>query len=587
MDQHAIEDLDIYVKKTVRLSLAGAHLEFDVSQSLFSSHQVDLGTLHLLRTLEDHRLEDGAKVLDLGCGYGPLGLTLGRLNPGTQIHMVDRDALAVAFAQRNARAQIPPLGPPPMGGDISSLPPGGGELEGGSILAYGSLGYDDVQARDFDLIVSNIPGKAGATVIRAMLLDARAFLAPGGMVAVVVVSPLEELVSTTLATPDVEVLLHHTTSAYAIFHYRFVSSDGGAPWTSGLQRGIYDREELTFLLDDFTLPMHTAYGLPEFDTLSFESRLLIKALQDLGEARPRRVTLFNPGQGHIPVVLWRLLSPEEIHLVDRDLLSLHYARLNLIQNGCEADAIHPHHRTGLLPAGIVPDLVVGLLREEEGPEVIERDLVELGGALQPGARVLLGGGSTPVTRVLKSQEIGRFFRAVKRKRTKGNSTVLLQRQVKRIVSATICRRDGRGAPSSGVQAPSTSDAILSWAQCHPRRGSCRIHGSHVAGRRPTGSVSTTCLRRNDRATLSLHQPAIGLLDAIPVPLPIEAPEPADHRDFLADAQARHLALDTLHVVGAASHALAAPPEHRVMVDFRDTLTPGHLQQGIQMFDRAV
>ncbi len=412
MDQYATGNLDVYVKKTVNLSLARESLEFAVSQSLFSSHQVDLGTMHLLRTLQDRELQDGAKILDLGCGYGPLGLTLGRLNPGTQVHLVDRDALAVTFSKHNAR----------------TLLPSGEELEGGNAVAYGSLGYDDVRARDFDLIVSNIPGKAGTSVIRAMLLDAKAFLAPRGMAAVVVVSPLEALVSEILADPGIEVLLHQTTSAYAIFHYRFVSPDVGPTWTGGLQRGIYDREELTFLLDDLTFPMHTAYGLPEFDTLSFESRLLIKALGDLKEERPRTVTVFNPGQGHVPVVLWRLLSPQAVDLVDRDLLSLRYARMNLSRNGCKAGSIRIHHQIDLLPAGEAPDLIVGLLREEEGPEAIERALAQAGSALHPGAHILVAGGSTPITRVLKSPEIGRYLRPVKRKRSKGNSTVLLQRK---------------------------------------------------------------------------------------------------------------------------------------------------------------
>ncbi len=417
MDQHTTGNLDVYVKKTVSVSVAREKLDFAVSQSLFSSHQIDLGTLHLLRTLQDHRLKDGAKILDIGCGYGPLGLTLRHLNPGIQVHLVDRDALAVAFTKRNARTLLPAA--PPTSDEESEM---------GNTFVYGSLGYDDVRTRDFDLIVSNIPGKAGTSVIRALLLDAKAFLAPGGIAAVVVVSPLEALVSEVLADPGIELLLHQTTSAYTIFHYRFISSDVERTWTSGFQRGIYDREELTFLLDDLTFPMQTAFGLPEFDTLSFESRLLIKALGDLDKEHPRRVAVFNPSQGHVPVILWRLLSPQVIDLVDRDLLSLRYAGMNLSHNGCEADAIHTHHQVGLLPTGEAPDLMVGLLREEEGPDIIEQLVAQAGNALRPGAHLLLGGGSTPITRALNSQEISRYLRPVKRKRSKGNSTALLLRR---------------------------------------------------------------------------------------------------------------------------------------------------------------
>ena len=46
-------DLNVYLKKTVELTLKRQQLTFAVSQSLFSSHQVDLGTMQLLKTLED------------------------------------------------------------------------------------------------------------------------------------------------------------------------------------------------------------------------------------------------------------------------------------------------------------------------------------------------------------------------------------------------------------------------------------------------------------------------------------------------------------------------------------------------------
>ncbi|MBN1250313.1 MAG: methyltransferase, partial [Anaerolineae bacterium] len=95
--------LDAYLKKTVGLSIAGEQLEFAVSQTLFSSHQIDIGSAHLLKTLPLDQIRDDSRILDLGCGYGPLGLTLGRLKPGAQVHLVDRDALAVEFTQANAR----------------------------------------------------------------------------------------------------------------------------------------------------------------------------------------------------------------------------------------------------------------------------------------------------------------------------------------------------------------------------------------------------------------------------------------------------------------------------------------------------
>ncbi len=403
-------DLNVYLKKTVELTLKRQQLTFAVSQSLFSSHQVDLGSLQLLKTLEDLSLPRGSRILDLGCGYGPLGLTLARLHEGTEVHLVDRDALATAFTQLNAERN---------------------HLTG--TLSYGSLAYDEIDARDFDLIVANIPGKAGKRVIRAMLLDAQALLAPQGIVAIVVVAPLEELVAKTLDAPEIEILLHQTSQegparGYAIFHYRFTSTEPTPTWSSGFERGIYDREEITFVLDGMTLTIRTAHGLPEFDTLSYTTQALIKAIGNLGMDTRPSLAVFNPGQGHIPAVLWRVLSPQSVALIDRDLLSLRYAAMNLIGNGCEASAITVHHQVDLLPASTSPDLVVGVLREDEGPVSIEHGLIRVADALQPGAQLLIAAGSTPITRVLDAKELGRRLRLVKRKRSKGQSTALLQRR---------------------------------------------------------------------------------------------------------------------------------------------------------------
>jgi 16S rRNA (guanine1207-N2)-methyltransferase len=414
MTSPAPHTLDVYLKKRVDLRVKDRRLTFAVSQSLFSSHQVDVGTLQLLKTLEDTRLPEGSKVLDLGCGYGPLGLTLGALNQGAEVHLVDRDALAVAFSQLNAEQN---------------------SLSGAR--AYGSLGYDEVQARDFDLIVANIPGKAGETVIRALLLDARAFLALTGWVAIVVVAPLERLVTGILNDPGIEILHHQTAQGspgrpYAVFHYRFTQPGPDAPWVSGLDRGIYDREELAFVVEDMTLPMRTAHGLPEFDTLSFRTQLLVKAIRDL-EEEPGSIAVFNPSQGHVPVVLWRAFAARSsgslaMILTDRDLLSLRYARMNLVAHGCEASTIESSHLVDLLPDDRSPDLLVGVLREDEGPSPLEHALIRLAGALRPGAQLLIAGGSTPVTRVVDAKEIGKLLRLVKRKRNKGNSTALLQRR---------------------------------------------------------------------------------------------------------------------------------------------------------------
>jgi 16S rRNA (guanine1207-N2)-methyltransferase len=190
-------DEDVYFHKTVTLRAGGANLRFRTSQELFSSHDVDTGTRFLLRGIiaAGHQPK---QILDLGCGYGPLGLALRQAFPDSTAHLVDRDALAVAYARQNARLN---------GTDDADI--------------YGSLGYDDVKRNDFDLIVSNIPGKAGETVIACLLSEAGYYLSPGGIAAIVVVAALEPLAAKVLEdTSRYEIVFRDKRAGHAIFHYR-------------------------------------------------------------------------------------------------------------------------------------------------------------------------------------------------------------------------------------------------------------------------------------------------------------------------------------------------------------------------------
>jgi len=123
---------DPYFKKDVKYQYRGRTLNFRVSQELFSSQDIDVGTKRLLKTLTDEGFENYQKVLDFGCGYGPIAIALKSACPSSEIHGVDKDALALDYANQNAQIN-----------NISD------------IKIYPSLGYDNVLDDDFDLIVSN------------------------------------------------------------------------------------------------------------------------------------------------------------------------------------------------------------------------------------------------------------------------------------------------------------------------------------------------------------------------------------------------------------------------------------------------
>src|SRR4030043_1965832 len=195
---------DVYFKKELAFRYHRQEMRFRVSQDLFSSFQIDIGTQFLLRTLiSEFGTDRFSRILDLGCGYGPIGLTLMKLHPDCIAHMVDRDALAIEYSRQNAELN---------------------GIKGAEI--YSSLGFDDVTEADFDLIISNIPGKAGEPVISGFLTDAASYLKKGGMVAIVVITPLEETVKSLLESmADVEILLHKSRSGHAVFFYKFINNN--------------------------------------------------------------------------------------------------------------------------------------------------------------------------------------------------------------------------------------------------------------------------------------------------------------------------------------------------------------------------
>lgn len=396
---------DPYYKKTVDFEIGGLRLEFRLSQTLFSSHAIDLGTELLVRTLHDTgvRFE---KVLDLGCGYGPIGITFKALNLGAVVHMTDRDALAVRYARENALRN---------------------GIEGA--LAYPSLGFDDVRDRDFDLVAANIPAKAGEGVIASWLRDVPLFLRAGGLVGIVVVSPLEPLVSGVVeGLPGAEVVLRGSRAGHTVFLYTAGQAGETKPEPAGsFGRGDYDRAQVPFSHGRIEYRMNTVFGLPEFDSLSYRTQLLTNVIQGLDRQAGDRVLVLNPGQGHVPVILSKTLAPASIDMVDRDLLALRCSARNLVLNGFDASRISIGHRVGLGEGDSRWDLVLADFRGEEGPDVMAMHLRQAAARLVPGGKLVVAADSGSITRlsgVCKKERLGSI---IKRKRRRGSSVLVVAR----------------------------------------------------------------------------------------------------------------------------------------------------------------
>lgn len=162
-----LNDLNRYNRKIRQdLKIEYRGLEFYTTWGLFSPRAIDDGSRLLLDYLE---LETGDDCLDLGCGYGVLGLQMAKLAAEGHTLLVDKDFVAVDYAERNRRHN---------------------GIENASCLL--SNGFDQIPAQQFDIIVSNIPAKVGKEMLYIYLFDALAYLKPGGSFYIVTITGLRQ-----------------------------------------------------------------------------------------------------------------------------------------------------------------------------------------------------------------------------------------------------------------------------------------------------------------------------------------------------------------------------------------------------------
>lgn len=82
-------------------TLLGHKFLFETDAGVFSKREVDFGSRVLIDTFCVPEI-DGA-IVDVGCGYGPIGLSIAKNNPDRHIYMVDINERAVALAKKNAQ----------------------------------------------------------------------------------------------------------------------------------------------------------------------------------------------------------------------------------------------------------------------------------------------------------------------------------------------------------------------------------------------------------------------------------------------------------------------------------------------------
>ncbi len=90
-------------EQEIRLSLADLELQFTTDRGVFSQSRIDAGTRLLLQEAP-HPTPSMTNVCDLGCGYGPIAVSLARRSPTSSVWAVDLNERAVALTAKNGAA---------------------------------------------------------------------------------------------------------------------------------------------------------------------------------------------------------------------------------------------------------------------------------------------------------------------------------------------------------------------------------------------------------------------------------------------------------------------------------------------------
>jgi len=146
----------------IRTHLRGRLFEFLTASGVFSKKRVDLGTRLLIESMV---LPDEGSVLDVGCGYGAVGIAAAALNLNLRVIMIDVNERAVWLARQNVKIN-----------NVSNA-----EVRQGYL-------YEPVKDLTFNYVLSNPPVSAGVETVRAIIAGAPKHMASRALFQMVVQS---------------------------------------------------------------------------------------------------------------------------------------------------------------------------------------------------------------------------------------------------------------------------------------------------------------------------------------------------------------------------------------------------------------
>jgi 16S rRNA (guanine1207-N2)-methyltransferase len=184
------------LKAEIEIDVLGQKLSLVTEPGLFSREHLDSGTQLLLESVD---LESFQRLLDIGCGWGAIGLTAATINPQGEVYMADVDTRAVRVANENAqRLGINDRAQAVATEDLRTLP------------------------GNFDLMLSNPPFHADTKVLTQLFEAARDKFAKKGNLCIVVeqtyLKKLQDILQAVFG--NVAVLRQDPVTKFTILHCR-------------------------------------------------------------------------------------------------------------------------------------------------------------------------------------------------------------------------------------------------------------------------------------------------------------------------------------------------------------------------------
>ncbi|HHY71842.1 MAG TPA: class I SAM-dependent methyltransferase [Bacillus bacterium] len=146
---------------TFHYKLKGHSFVFTSDFGVFSKSEIDFGSKLLIDTIVIPAVR--GDILDIGCGYGPIGLALAKENPERHVDMVDVNERALQLARKNSE-----------------------QNKVDNVSIYQSNLFENVKEESFAVIVTNPPIRAGKKVVHDLFEKSYHYLVENGELWIVI-----------------------------------------------------------------------------------------------------------------------------------------------------------------------------------------------------------------------------------------------------------------------------------------------------------------------------------------------------------------------------------------------------------------